>query len=108
MKRTARKPSSSISKGRSYEEIGEYWDTHELPSSVMGGKPVDLSVNIRQRWFLVAIEPSLFAKVRPLQRFAGEPQSAGSARSVSSTNGCRRSARPVADSGRFCFRFIPS
>ena len=64
MKRTTRKPVSSTSKARSYEEIGKYWDTHDLDSSVADGRPADFSVDIQQRRFLVAIEPALFAKVR--------------------------------------------
>jgi hypothetical protein len=64
MKRMTRKPASSISKARSYEEIGNYWDTHDLPSSVAGSKAADFTVDIQRRRFLVAIEPALFAKVR--------------------------------------------
>lgn len=64
MKRTTRTPASSISKARSYEAIGEYWDEHDLGSSVARGKTVDFTVDIQRRRFLVAIEPALFAKVR--------------------------------------------
>lgn len=64
MKRTTRKPTSITSKAGSYEEIGEYWDSHDLANSEAGSKAVDFSVNIQGRRFLVAIEPTLFAKVR--------------------------------------------
>jgi hypothetical protein len=64
MKRTTRKPVSSTSKARSYEEIGKYWDTHDLDTSVADSKPADFTVDIRRRRFLVAIKPALFAKVR--------------------------------------------
>jgi hypothetical protein len=64
MKRTTRKPTSSTSKARSYEEIGEYWDAHDLATSEAGSKAADFAVDIQQRRFLVAIEPTLFAKVR--------------------------------------------
>ncbi len=64
MKRMTRKPISSTSKAQSYEQIGEYWDAHDLATSGAGGKPVDFGVDIQRRRFLVAIEPALFAKVR--------------------------------------------
>jgi hypothetical protein len=58
------KPKSSKSRARTYEEMGEYWDVHDLPPSRASGKPPEFSVDIRRRRFLVAIEPGLFAKVR--------------------------------------------
>jgi hypothetical protein len=64
MKRMTRKPTATTSKARSYEEIGAYWDSHDLASSATGGKPADFSVDSQRRRFLVAIEPTLFAKVR--------------------------------------------
>ena len=64
MKRTTRKPASSTSMARSYEQIGKYWDEHDLDSSVADGKPAEFTVDIQRRRFLVAIAPALFAKVR--------------------------------------------
>jgi len=64
MKRSTGKPASSTSKARSYEEMGEYWDTHDLATSAEPRKAVGFSVDIRRRRYLVAIEPKLFAKVR--------------------------------------------
>lgn len=64
MKRRTGKPASSTSKARSYEEMGEYWDKHDLATAPAAGKAVDFSVDIRRRRYLVAIEPKLFAKVR--------------------------------------------
>ncbi len=64
MKRTTRKPASSTSKARGYEEMGRYWDTHDLADAVAEGKPADFEVDIERRQFMVAIEPALFAKVR--------------------------------------------
>jgi hypothetical protein len=55
--------------------MGEYWDTHDLAAS--GSSAVsDVSVDIRRRRYLVAIEPKLFAKVR--RRAAKEGVSAES------------------------------
>ncbi len=64
MKRTPRKSTSSKSKARSYEEMGEYWDAHDVPALASGGRSVDFAVDIRRRRYMVAIEPALFAKVR--------------------------------------------
>jgi hypothetical protein len=63
VKRKTDKPASSSSKARSYEEMGEYWDAHDLTTEKAGAS-VDFSVDIRRRRYLVAIEPKLFAKVR--------------------------------------------
>ena len=64
MKRVTRKPRSSTSKAATYEEIGEYWDSHDLVSVGVADKPAEFEVDIKRRRFLVAIEPTLFAKVR--------------------------------------------
>ncbi len=63
-KPTRRTPKSSTPKARSYEQIGEYWDAHDLATSGVADKPIEFSVDIKSRRFLVAIEPKLFAKVR--------------------------------------------
>jgi hypothetical protein len=49
-----------MSRARSYEELGHYWDTHDVTAP----EAADFSVDIRRRRYLVAIEPALFAKVR--------------------------------------------
>ena len=52
-----RKPRSSTSKAATYEEIGEYWDSHDLVSVGVADKPAEFEVDIKRRRFLVAIEP---------------------------------------------------
>jgi len=64
MKPKTQKPRASRSRARSYQEIGEYWDAHDIPSSTMRDRAPKFSVDIQRRRFLVAIEPALFAKVR--------------------------------------------
>jgi hypothetical protein len=76
MKPKRQKPRASTSRARRYEEIGGYWDSHDLPRSRPGGKVPDFSVDIHRGRFLVAIEPALFAKVR--QRAAKKGLSAES------------------------------
>lgn len=63
MKRKTAKAASSSSRVSSYEEMSEYWDTHDLTTE-KAGAPVDFAVDIRRRRYFVAIEPKLFAKVR--------------------------------------------
>jgi hypothetical protein len=63
MKRKTDKPASSTSKARTYEELGKYWDAHDLTTEKAGAAE-DFSVDIRRRRYLVANEPKLFAKVR--------------------------------------------
>jgi len=52
---------ASISGGRSYEEIGEYWDTHDAGDIVTG--PVDFEVDLKSERFYYPIERSLSDKV---------------------------------------------
>lgn len=64
MKRANPKAKSSRSKAATYEEIGEYWDSHDLVSTGVADKSAEFDVDIKRRRFLVAIEPTLFAQVR--------------------------------------------
>jgi hypothetical protein len=52
---------ASISGGRSYEEIGEYWDTHDAGDVVTG--PVDFEADLKAERFYYPIERSLSDKV---------------------------------------------
>jgi len=67
MKRSERrKPTkvSDISKGRSYEEIGAYWDAHDVADSAPRTHPVAFDVDLKRRRFLVAVDPGILRKVR--------------------------------------------
>lgn len=50
---------SSISKATSLEEMGEYWDTHELPNDCPDVTD-QFEVSIEAERHLVAIDPDLF------------------------------------------------
>lgn len=54
---------SSISNASSYQEIGEFWDTHDVTDFWDQTKPVDFEVNLESDVRLVALEPELAAKV---------------------------------------------
>ena len=64
MKRKPQRGTSTVSRAKSYEAIGAYWDSHEVPPADPKRKQVDFVVDIRRRRYLVAIEPNLFVKVR--------------------------------------------
>jgi hypothetical protein len=48
---------SPISKGRSYKEIGEFWDTHDLSDYWDQTTPVEFEVDIQSEAVYYAIEP---------------------------------------------------
>jgi hypothetical protein len=52
---------ASVSGARSYEEIGEYWDTHDAGDIVTG--PVDIEVDLKSERFYYPVERSLSDKV---------------------------------------------
>jgi hypothetical protein len=54
---------SSISKARSYQEIGEFWDTHDVTDYWELTKPVEFEVDLESDVRLVALEPDLATKV---------------------------------------------
>ena len=53
---------SSISKARSYKEIGEFWDTHDLTDYWDQTKPVEFEVDIESEAAYYTIEPRLSTK----------------------------------------------
>ena len=55
---------STVSGGRSYEEIGAFWDTHDLADFAEKTRPVAFEVDIRKRRFLVAVDPGILREVR--------------------------------------------
>lgn len=69
-KRAGRTPSSN-SKAESYEEIGAFWDTHDLADFVSEVRPASFSVNIKRRRYLVAVEPRLLQQVRKIAASRG-------------------------------------
>ncbi len=61
-KRSRRRARSSISRARGYEEIGDYWDSHDLVD--VPTEPISFSVAIKRRQFLVAVDPGMLKRLR--------------------------------------------
>jgi len=55
---------SSVSRGKSYEEIGDFWDSHDLADFADKTRPADFEVDIKKRRFLVAVDPGILREVR--------------------------------------------
>ena len=54
---------SSISQAKSYHEIGEFWDTHDVTDYWEETEPVEFEVDIRSEVRYCALEKSLANKV---------------------------------------------
>ncbi len=63
-----RKNKSSISKGSSDREIGEYWDSHDLSCVWDKTRKVKFDVNIESETSHVAVEKSLVEKCSSRQK----------------------------------------
>jgi hypothetical protein len=61
-----RKTRSTISKGASYEQISEFWDTHDLADYWDKTRPADFDVQIESEVTYYALESQLSAKVRSI------------------------------------------
>jgi hypothetical protein len=57
---------TSISKASTYEEIGEFWDTHDLTDYWDQTKPVEFEVELQSETTLFAIENNLYSRMREL------------------------------------------
>lgn len=62
---------SSISKARSYKEIGEFWDTHDLADYWDQTKPVEFEVDIQSEVTYYALDNALSRRVRAIARQRG-------------------------------------
>ena len=62
---------SSISKARSYKEIGEFWDRHDLSEYWDQTRPVKFEVDIQSEITYYPLESSLSAKVRSIAKQRG-------------------------------------
>ena len=58
------KSKSSISKSRSYAEIGEFWDTHDLADYWEQTQPVDFEIDIQSEVLYYRLDRILSSKVR--------------------------------------------
>jgi hypothetical protein len=65
------KDRSSISKAQSYQEIGEFWDTHDLADHWKQTHPVDFEIDIQSEVTYYALDTDLSAKVRSIAEQRG-------------------------------------
>jgi hypothetical protein len=65
------KNKSSISKARSYKEIGEFWEVHELSDFWRKTKKVKFDVDIASEVTYYPIERDLSEKIQSLARTRG-------------------------------------
>jgi hypothetical protein len=57
---------SSISKARSYKEIGEFWDAHDLADYWEQTQPVEFEVDIQSEVTYYPLDVALSAQVRSI------------------------------------------
>lgn len=57
---------SSISKAGSYQEIGEYWDAHDLSETWDETEDVEFEVDLKADVYYFAVESSLSSKLNSI------------------------------------------
>jgi hypothetical protein len=62
---------STISKGQSYQEIGKFWDTHDLTDFWSQTKPVEFEVAIESEITYYPVEATLSDKLSEIARRRG-------------------------------------
>jgi hypothetical protein len=62
---------SSISKARSYKEIGEFWDTHDLADYWEQTQSVEFELDIQSEVTYYPLEVTLADKVRAMAKQRG-------------------------------------
>ena len=62
---------SSLSQGKSYREIGEFWDSHDLDAFWDQTREADFSVDIRAEAIYYAIDKSLSQQIQDMARKRG-------------------------------------
>ena len=62
---------SSISKACSYQEMGDYWDHHDLAEVWKRGKPVTFDVNVEAETVYCALDAPLARGVQELAEKRG-------------------------------------
>ena len=67
---------STISKAKSYVEIGKYWDKHSLSDVWDQTKPVKFEFDLKQEAFYYAVEPGLSERIQHVAMKQGLPASA--------------------------------
>jgi hypothetical protein len=62
---------SSISKVRSYREIGEFWDTHDLAEHWEQTQPVEFEIDLQSEVTYYPLDISLATRVRSIAKQRG-------------------------------------
>jgi hypothetical protein len=62
---------SSVSKATSYQEIGEFWDTHDAADFWEQTEPVEFEVDIESEVRYYALESSLATQIDQFARHKG-------------------------------------
>jgi hypothetical protein len=62
---------SSLSQGKSYREIGDFWDSHDLDAFWDQTREADFSVDIRAEVTYYAIDKSLSQQIQDMARKRG-------------------------------------
>jgi len=62
---------SSISKARSYKEIGEFWDTHDLTEYWEQTQPVEFELDIQSEVTYYPLDVTLSARVLSIAKKRG-------------------------------------
>jgi hypothetical protein len=57
---------SSISQAQSYQEIGEFWDTHDVTDYWEHTKPVEFEIDIQSEARYCALERDLVSKLKKI------------------------------------------
>ena len=70
------KGKSSISKAQSYEEIGEFWDTHDLADYWDKAHPVEFEIDIQSEITYYPLDNALSEKFRSIAKQQGVPPEA--------------------------------
>lgn len=65
------KSKSSLSKARSYTELGEFWDSHDLTEFWEQTKPAEFEVDLRSEVTYYALDSTLSTEVRALAERRG-------------------------------------
>ena len=61
---------SSVSKASSYQEIGEYWDSHDA-EDILNETEVEFEVDLQSDVFYYAVETSLSSKLHSIAERRG-------------------------------------
>ena len=62
---------SSISEAQSYQEIGEFWDTHDLADYWVQTHPVEFELDIQSEVTYYPLDITLSGKVRAIAKQRG-------------------------------------